>query len=107
MEPDSLLELANDAAAQGEYETAYHLLMAGLHLADHRGDADAVMRIGAAGRRIGVAVEAVVPAHRLSREQAQKRGHSALFDQLDVHAEAVRLRLESAEELGRLGRARV
>ena len=106
MEPDSLLELANDAAAEGEYETAYHLLMAALHLADHRGHADAVMRIGAAGRRIGVAVEAVVPPHRLSRAEAKKRGHSAIFEQFDVHAEAVRLRIESAEEVGRAGKAR-
>ena len=107
MEPDSLLELANDAAAEAEYETAYHLLMAALHLAEHRGNHDAVMRIGAAGRRIGAAVEAVVPPHRLSRGEAKKRGHGAIFDQFDVHAEAVRLRLESAEELGRVGRTRV
>lgn len=107
MEPDSLLELANDAAGEAEYETAYHLLMAALHLAEHRGEHDAVMRIGAAGRRIGVAVEAAVPPHRLSREEARKRGHSAIFDQFDVHAEAVRLRLESAEGLGRAGKARV
>ena len=106
MEPDSLLELADDAAAEAEYEAAYHLLVAGLHLAEHRGDHDAVMRIGAAGRRIGVAVEAVVPPHRLSRGEAKKRGHTAIFDQFDVHAEAVRLRVESAGELGRAGRAR-
>ena len=106
MEPDALLELANDAAAEAEYETAYHLLMAALHLAEHRGNHDAVMRIGAAGRRIGVAVEVVVPPHRLSREEARKRGHTAIFDQFDVHVEAVRLRLESAAEVGRAGKAR-
>ena len=50
--------------------------MAALHLAEHRGEPDAVMHIGAAGRRIGVAVE------------------------------AVRLRLESAEEMERAGKAR-
>jgi hypothetical protein len=105
MEPDSLLELADDASAEGEYECAYHLLMAALHLAEHHGDHDAVMRAGAAGRRIGVAVEAVVPPHRISRSEASRRGDVAVFDRLDVHAEAVRLRLESATELGRTGKA--
>lgn len=106
MEPEPLVELADDAAADGEYEAAYHLLMAALHLAEHRGEHDAVMRIGAAGRRIGVAVEAAAPPHRLSRAEAKKRGHAAIFDQFDVHAEAVRLRLESAEEMERAGKAR-
>jgi hypothetical protein len=106
MEPDLLLELADDAAAEGEYESAFHLLMAALHLAEHRGDHDAVMRAGAAGRRIGVAVEAVVPPHRISRSEAKRRGNVAIFDQLDVHAEAVRLRVESAQEMARAGKAR-
>jgi hypothetical protein len=106
MEPDSLLELAGDAAAESEYETSYHLVMAALHLAEHRRDRDAAMRIGAAGRRIGAALEAVAPAHRLSRGEAEKRGHTAIFDQFDVHAEAVRLRLESAEEVGRAAKSR-
>ena len=106
MEPDALLQLADDAAAEGEYESAYHLMMAALHLAEHCHDHDAVMHIGAAGRRIGVAVEAVAPPHRLSRDEAKKRGHSAIFDQLDAHVEAVRLRLESEEDLGRAVKAR-
>jgi hypothetical protein len=82
MEPDSLLELADDAAAEGEYESAYHLLMAALHLAEHRGDHDAAMHIGAAGRRLGVAASA--------------RGRMRLFDELDARAEEVCRRLESA-----------
>lgn len=86
MELEPLLELADDAAAEGEYEGAFHLLMAALHMTEHRGDYDAVMRIGAAGRRLGVS--------------AVRSGRMALFEQLDARAEAVRLRLESAGEIG-------
>jgi hypothetical protein len=87
MEPDSLLELADDAAAEAEYETAYHLLMAALHLAERQGNHDVVMHVGAAGRRLGVAALAA--------------GHTQLFERLDVQAEAARLRLERAGQVGR------
>jgi hypothetical protein len=87
MEPQSLLELADDAAAEGEYQAAYHLLMAALHLAERRGDHEAVMHVGAAGRRLGVA--------------AVRAGHATLFERLDARAEAARLRLERAGQIGR------
>jgi hypothetical protein len=106
MEPQPLLELADDAAVEGEYESAYHLLMAALHLADHRGDYEAAMHVGAAGRRLGAALEAVTPPHPLSRQEAKKRRHTALYDQLDAQAEAVRLRLESAGQLAGASTAR-
>jgi hypothetical protein len=101
MEAQNLLELADDVAADGEYESAYHLLMAALHLAEHHGDRDAVDHIAMTGARLAAAVEAVVPPHRLSREQAAKRGHHAIYDSLETHANAVRLRMESAAKLGR------
>lgn len=82
MKPEALLELADDAAAEGEFESAYHLLMAALHLAERHGDHDLVMHVGAAGRRLGVA--------------ALRAGPSELFEQLDAQAEAARLRLEKA-----------
>ncbi|HEX7053081.1 MAG TPA: hypothetical protein VF211_03995 [Burkholderiales bacterium] len=87
MEPEALLELADDAAGEGEYESACHLLMAALHLAEHRADYDAVLHVGAAGRRLGVA--------------AVGAGRSGLFEELDARAEAARLRLERAGQLGR------
>jgi len=95
MEPESLLDLAETAAMEGEYEAAYHLLMATLHVVEHRRDTAAIRRVVEAGRRIGAAVEAVTPPHRLARQHAQTRGQQSIFEQLEVHAEAVRLRLES------------
>ena len=87
MEPEPLLELADDAAAEGGFESAYHLLMAALHLAERQRNHDAVMHIGAAGRRLGVA--------------AVRTGATALFEELDARAEAARLRLKSAGQVGR------
>ena len=101
MELETILELSDDAAAEGEYETAYHLLMAALHVAEHRSDHDAVERIAAVGARLGAAVEAVTPPHRVSRDEARTRGHTAIFDSLETHAKAVRLRLESAARLAK------
>ena len=86
MEPEPLLDLADDAAAEGEFESAYHLLMGALHLAEHRGNYDAVMHIGAAGRRLGVA--------------AVSAGRTPLFEALDAQAEAARLRLAAAGTAG-------
>jgi hypothetical protein len=106
MELEAILELCDDAAAQSEYDTAYHLLMAALYVAEHRRDRDAVERIAATGARLGAAVEAVSPPHRLSRDEAHKRGHTAIYDSLDAHAKAVRLRLDSAERLAKASLAR-
>ena len=87
MKPEPLIELADAAAGEGELVSAYHLLMAALHLAEHQCNHAAVMHIGAAGRRLGVA--------------AVRAGPAALFEQLDAQAEAARLRLERAGQVGR------
>ena len=94
MEPEPLLDLAETAAVDGEYEAAYHLLMATLHVAEHRRETAPLRHVVEAGRRIAIAIEALTPPHRLARQHAQLRGQPSIFEQLEVHAEAVRLRLE-------------
>ena len=89
------LELNRRAAETRDYEVAYHLLMAALHLADHARDAAALERIARLAKEQGAAVEAVQPPHHLSRAQAQLRGQTALFDSLITHIDAVRLRIRS------------
>ncbi|HET7362854.1 MAG TPA: hypothetical protein VFJ70_04690 [Burkholderiales bacterium] len=86
----TLLKLSGEAAARGQYEVAYHLLMAALHVALTKQQA--------------AAIERVQPSHHLSRHQAQLRGQTALFDSLAAHVEAVRLRLQSEQQRSKLRR---
>ena|SRR6267143_1632115 len=99
-----MLALNASAAARGEYEVAYHLLMAALHVAEHEKDGGGLERIARVAREQAAALERVQPPHPLSRKQAQLRGQTALFDSLAAHIEAVRLRLQSDAQRAKLRR---
>jgi len=99
-----LLELNGKAAGDGEYEAAYHLLMAALHVVDHAKDLGALERIAQLAREQGAAIERMQPPHPLSRSQAQLRGQTTVFDSLAAHIDAVRLRLQSDEQRAKLHR---
>lgn len=101
---NEVLKLNADAAAEGEFEVAYHLLLAALHVAEGRKDALVLDRITQLAREQGAAIERVQPPHPLSRKQAHLRGQTALFDSLLAHIEAVRLRLHSDEQRARAHR---
>jgi hypothetical protein len=92
MDPDAILELGRQAGAEGEFETAYHMLMAAVHLADRRGDMPALQRVAALAKEQDEALEALRPRHRLSRVHAADRGHVALFETLATHIRSVELR---------------
>lgn len=98
---EEILALNQRAAAQGDFEVAYHLLMAALHHIDHAGDDTSIGRLVELSRKQGAAVEAAVPPHHLSRKFAQMRGQTALYDSFHAHVEAVRLRIHSARQLKR------
>jgi histidinol phosphatase-like PHP family hydrolase len=98
---EEILQLNRRAAANGDFEVAYHLLMAALHAADRAGDEDALQRLGELAREQGKAVEAVRPTHHLSRRQALSRGQTSVFDSFTAHLDAVRLRLQSQRQLKR------
>ena len=101
---DRLLNINREAFAAGEYEVAYHVLMAALHLVDHARDREGLERVAQAAREEGAAVEALQPPHHLARSQAQLRGQIAVFDSLRVHLDAVRLRMQGAAQVaGRSG----
>ena len=96
---EEILALNRQAAGKGDFEVAYHLLMAALHHADHAGDEPALTRLAELARTQGAAVEAVQPPHHLSRRLAEARGQTALFDSFQAHVDAVRLRMQSARHL--------
>jgi hypothetical protein len=96
---ERLLALYAECSAGGEYEAAYHVLMAALHLADHAGDAGALGRISDAAGSLEQDIEAVEPPHALSAAAAERRGQQPLCHSLRVHIEAVRLRMRSDGQL--------
>ena len=94
-----LLELNARAAARGNYEVAWHLLMAALHCVEHdEEDATVLARLVAIAKQQGAAIESQVPSHHLSRRHAEARGQTALFDSFLAHVEAVRLRMEGERQ---------
>jgi hypothetical protein len=96
---EQIIELNARAAAQGDYEAAYHLLMAALHCADHARDQQALELLTKLACEQGAAVEAIEPAHHPSRSHAKARGQTALYESLLTHIDAVRLRIDSARQL--------
>ena len=96
---EQIIQLNERAAAQGDYEAGFHLLMAALHCADRARDRQAIERLTKLARDQGAEVEAIDPPHHLSRKHAEARGQTAVYESLLTHIDAVRLRLESARQL--------
>jgi hypothetical protein len=83
---------AMEAAGQGNYEAAYHFLMAALHVADHAPDPGLVADVSRLAEMYRTAVDGMHPEHHLSTEAATRRGQPPLFESLQTHAKAVELR---------------
>jgi hypothetical protein len=99
---EQIIALNARAAAQGDYEAAYHLLMAALHCADRAHDRQALEQLTQLTLAQGAEVEAIQPPHHLARKQAEARGQTAVYDSLITHIDAVRLRMESARQREKL-----
>ena len=97
---DELMSLHARAAAEGEYEVAYHCLMAALHLADQQGDERALDEVDAAVKEVGATIESLAPEHQLSRSNAEKRGQPPLVESMVAHVQAVRARLRAERARG-------
>jgi len=92
-----LLAASAAAADSGEFEVAYHALMAALHAAEAVGRTTAsitpIGEVEKAAKRQSARLEKLKPSHQLSRESARTRGHESVYDTLLVHARSTRLRI--------------
>ncbi len=85
------LELATSARAAGRFEVAYHSLMAALHCAYDSRDLRGLAEVGRLCRLWGGDVDALVPAHRLSRHAAAARRN--VFESGGIVADSMLRRL--------------
>ena len=90
-----LIDFSEECAGAGNFEAAYHLLMAALHLCEQNFDERGVHDVVTAARNQGDAVESAVPPHRLSKAEAARRGTHSIYETLRVHADTVQLRMHS------------
>jgi hypothetical protein len=98
---DRLLAVSEEAAESGQFEVAYHSLMAALHAAEGDGDTEGVLRICKIGAAQERAIEKQRPPHPLSQSAAARRGTESVYSTLQTHAQAVRLRIQGARHLQR------
>ncbi len=94
-----LLSASVAAAGSGEFEVAYHALMAALHAAEgidkEPARANGITEIERVAREQSAQVEKLKPAHQLSRMAAGVRGHKSVYDTLLLHLKSARLRIEA------------
>ena len=87
------------AADAGEYEIAYHTLMAALHTAEciarDTGKGDQILEVAEIARAQGAVVERIKPPHQLSKSAAKNRGHSSVYETFQLHADSAHLRLKT------------
>ena len=76
---DHLLELNRPAFAAGEYDVAYHILMAALHCAESLEDASAVERIERLALEQLESIDAQAPTYEHSSASAAQRGNVSIY----------------------------
>jgi hypothetical protein len=98
------LALNTAAVAAGQFEAAYHFLMAALHCAEATKDKGRLVEVVDRARAQRNAVDALIPTHRLATQRAHG-GHS-IYEMAAVEADAVIKRLESERRIAQSRQAR-
>jgi hypothetical protein len=76
---DHLMDLNRSAFAAGEYDVAYHVMMAALHCAESLEDASAVERIEHLAIEQLESIDARAPSYEHSSASAAQRGHVSIY----------------------------
>ena len=95
---EHLLELEQRAFAGGQYDVAYHLLMAALHCGDDLRDARVLARIERLATERLTWIDTNAPQYEHSSAAAAKRGHVSIYSMAatQAHARGLIERRESA-----------
>ena len=76
---EHLMDLNRSSFEDGEYDVAYHILMAALHCGESLGDAQAVERVEQTAIQQLEFIDTNVPGYEHSTESATTRGHASIY----------------------------
>ena len=94
---DHLLELNGTAFAGGEYDVAYHIMMAALHCGEALADAPAVERIERLAIEQLESIDANAPQYEHSTASAARRGNVSIYRMAATQARGRRVILRGPE----------
>jgi hypothetical protein len=75
-----------------DYDAAFHVLMAVLHMADHGKDMELVDRVAETAAVQADEIDTIAPPHHLSTASASGRGQTAVFRIVGIHAQSIKAR---------------
>jgi hypothetical protein len=76
---EQLMRINDEAFAAGRYEAAYHALMASLHVSQDMGDPVFLRRVERTAEQQQDQIDIASPRHRLSSDEAKRRGVMGIF----------------------------
>jgi hypothetical protein len=76
---EQLMRINDEAFDAGRYETAYHALMAALHASQDTGDPVHLRRVEQTAEQQQDQIDIDAPRHRLSSDEAKRRGVVGIF----------------------------
>jgi hypothetical protein len=95
---EQLMVITELAFADRHYEVAYHTLAAAMHCVEDLGDKQRLSMVEQTAHLQREWIDTYDPGHRLSSQSAARRGARSIYKVLDVHVDAIRLRLRRMRE---------
>ena len=91
----ALLGLHDDCMDAGLVEAGYHALTAAMHCAETAADREQLRLVIERAELRQRQLDALQRPHRLSSQQAKRRGHTPMFASLAITANAIIVRLKA------------